>query len=465
MIVAAGSAPGTVSMLRIRPGKLDPVDNNPYRDLPSVDVLVELVESEIPRPLIVDTARVALEQARSDIASGAEPDPETTLRHLTRAIARSAGVPVINASGVLLHTNLGRAPWSQRAIERAAAAASSYTNLELDIDTGERSRRGGYVERLIRKLTDAESALIVNNNASALLLALSATSKGKAVPVSRGELIEIGGSYRLPDVMEASGARLVEVGTTNRTRIGDYQTAVQTHVCGAILKVHPSNYRVEGFTQEAALPDLADLARAHSLPVVYDIGSGLHDSEATWLPAWLRGEPGARQALAAGADLVTFSGDKLLGGPQAGILAGSEEIIATLRSNPLTRALRVDGVVYAALAATLEEFLEGNVTNIPFWRQALLGEDELRTRSEKLAESTGGLLEAGASRVGAGAAPGIDIPSPQVRLAGRGALYEKLLAEERPVIARRDAGDLVLDLRAVDPSEDGAVTTAILRCL
>lgn len=462
--MAAGSGPGTVSMVRIRPGKLDPVDTNPYRDLPPVDVLADRVESDLPRPLIVEAARIALDQARSDIANGVPPEPHQTVRHVVRAMARGAGVRVINASGVLLHTNLGRAPWSKRAIDRASLAAAGYTNLELDIDTGERSRRGGYVERLLEKLTGAESALVVNNNASALLLSVAATSKGKAVPVARGELIEIGGSYRLPEVMEASGARLIEVGTTNRTRLGDYQTAVQTYRCGAILKVHPSNYRVEGFTEEAALDDLVDIARANGLPMIYDIGSGLLDSEVRWLPAWLHGEPAARQALATGADLVTFSGDKLLGGPQAGVMAGSEEIVARLRSNPLTRALRVDGVTYAALAATLEVYLEGDVNSIPFWRHALLEDKDLRPRTERLAGVVGGLVQTGTSRVGAGSAPGIDIPTPHVRLAGKHTLYETLLAEEQPILARRDAGDLVLDLRAVDPDDDEAVAATILRC-
>jgi L-seryl-tRNA(Ser) seleniumtransferase len=441
------------------------VDVNRYRDLPAVDALVDQVESPLPRPLNVDAARVALSQARSDIESGVEPSPMESLRDLIRVITRSAGVAVVNASGVLLHTNLGRAPWSKRAIDRALTTASHYTNLELDVETGKRGHRGDYVERLLQILTGAESALVVNNNASALLLALATTSKDKAVPVSRGELIEIGGSYRLPEVMVAGGARLVEVGTTNRTRSGDYLTAVQTYVCGAILKVHPSNYQIEGFTEEPALNELAHLARANALPLIYDIGSGLLDNSAPWLPDWLRGEPGARQALAAGADLVTFSGDKLLGGPQAGILIGGEEIIARLRSNSLTRALRVDGTVYSALAGTLEEYLDGTVAEIPFWRQALLGDDDLLPRSEKLAYAIGGSVESGVSRVGAGSAPGIDIPSPQVRLAGRQDLYECLLAAERPILARRDAGDLVLDLRAVDPGEDEAVATTLLRCL
>lgn len=436
-----------------------------YRDLPSVDALAHTIESSLPRAVVIDAARAAVEQARADIANGGAPDPEEIADQLIRAIERSAGVPVINASGVLLHTNLGRAPWSRRAIDRVSAAASGYTNLEIDIDTGERSRRGEYVARLMKSLTGAQAVLIVNNNASALLLALAATSKGKAVPVSRGELIEIGGAYRLPDVMEASGAQLVEVGTTNRTRSGDYQTAVQTHVCGAILKVHPSNYKVEGFTEEAPVNDLARIAQANNLPLIYDIGSGLLDKEVSWLPQWLRGEPGARQALEAGADLVTFSGDKLLGGPQAGVMVGTTEMIATVRSSPLTRALRVDGVTYAALAATLEDYLNGDVEDIPFWRQALLEEADLHPRSGKLAATVGGSVEAGSSRVGAGSAPGIEIPSPQVRLAGQQALFARLLAEQQPIIARRDAGDLVLDLRAVDPDDDEAVAEAILRCL
>jgi L-seryl-tRNA(Ser) seleniumtransferase len=452
-------------MLRDRPGKLDPVSDNPYRELPSVDVLVDQVETDLPRPLIVDAARVALDQARNDIADGRAPEPEDSLRETVRAMERSSGVSVINASGVLLHTNLGRAPWSAKAIERASSAAAAYRNLEIELETGERTRRGVYVQDLLTGLTGAEAALVVNNNASALLLALAATSKDKAVPVSRGELIEIGGSYRLPAVMEASGADLVEVGTTNRTRLGDFQTALQTYRCGAILKVHPSNYRIDGFTEEAMVDELAELARNHGLPLIFDIGSGLLDVEASWLPRWLQHEPGARQALAAGADLVTFSGDKLLGGPQAGIMLGTQEVIATVRSNPLTRALRVDGVTYAALAATLEAYLDGDVTSIPFWRQALADESDLRPRCEKLAESVAGTVENGSSRVGAGSAPGISIASPVVRLAGQQGIYGRLLAESRPILSRRDAGDLLLDFRAVDPTDDEIVAAALERCL
>lgn len=453
-----------VGMLRSRPGKLDPVSDNPFRDLPRVDDLADRIDSQIPRPLVIDACRVALEQARAEIAASGSADVEAVARQTVRAIERSSGVQVVNATGVLLHTNLGRAPWSEWMADRALLAATGYTNLEIDIDTGERSRRGAYVERLLTMLTGAEAAFVVNNNASALLISLAATAKGLAVPVARGELIEIGGSYRLPDVMDASGARLVEVGTTNRTRVGDYQTAIQTHHCGAILKVHPSNYRVEGFTAEAAIADLADLAHGAGVPLINDIGSGLLDGEASWIPGWLRNEPGARQALTDGTDLVTFSGDKMLGGPQAGIMVGSNDLIESVRTNPLARALRVDGVTNAALAATLEHYIQGQPWRIPFWSKALMDETILRERSEKLANRIHAEVVEGESAVGAGSAPGITIPTPQVRLEARHDLYECLLGEDHPILARRDAGDLVFDLRAVDPPNDDTIATAVERC-
>ncbi len=384
---------------------------------------------------------------------------------MVRAVERSAGIRVVNATGVLLHTNLGRAPWSETATERAMRAASGYGNLEIDIETGQRGRRGAYAERLLTTLTGADAAFVVNNNASALLIALAATARGRTVPVARGELIEIGGSYRLPDVMDASGARLVEVGTTNRTRVGDYMIALQTHRCGALLKVHPSNYRIEGFTQEAPVADLAKLAAEQGVPLIYDIGSGLLDADAPWVPSWLSDEPGARQAIGDGADLVTFSGDKLLGGPQAGIIVGSEDLVGTIRRSPLARALRVDGVTYSALAATLEEHLGGPPTELPFWRHALVDDGALRSRCEQLAGQIDGVVAEGFSAVGAGSAPGIQIPSPQVRLAGRQDLYECLLRGDSPVLTRRDAGDLVIDLRAVEADDDVVVASAVRRCL
>lgn len=451
-------------MVRTRSGKLDSVNDNPYRDLPAVDTLADLIDTHLPHALVVDVCRVALEQARSDIAAGRAAEPEATARQAVRAMERSAGIPVINATGVLLHTNLGRAPWSHRAADRARESAIRYTNLEIDIATGSRSRRGTYVERLLTTLTGGDAAFVVNNNAAALLLSLAATSRGSAVPVARGELIEIGGSYRLPDVMDASGAHLIEVGTTNRTRPGDYVTAVQTHRCGAILKVHPSNYRIEGFTQQASVAELALIAREHGLPLINDIGSGLLDADALWVPPWLQGEPGARQALDDGADLVTFSGDKLLGGPQAGILVGSLELIERVRSHPLARALRVDGVTLAALAATLEDHVEGAPGRIPFWELALADETTLRARCDKLAKATRGIVVDGAASVGAGSAPGIEIPTPQIRLESGQGLFEPLLDQSPPILTRRDAGDLIVDLRAVDTDDDSYIATAIEAC-
>lgn len=440
------------------------VSENPYRELPSVDVLAGEIESDLPRRLVVSAARTAIELARQAISEGSDVDVAEEARKVLDALARSAGTRVVNATGVLLHTNLGRASWSEAALDRARSAADSSSNVELDLESGERGRRGEYVERLLCELTGSEAALVVNNNASALLLALAAVAGDRAVPVARGELIEIGGSYRLPAVMAASGARLVEVGTTNRTRVGDYQVALQTHDCGALLKVHPSNYRVEGFTEEATVIELAGLARETGLPLLYDLGSGLLDADVAWLPDWLRVEPAARQSLEAGADVVMFSGDKLLGGPQAGVVVGAAAQVARMRSNPLTRALRVDAITYAALGATLEAYLDGPPTSIPFWRHALEAVSALTTRSEILAVAIDGEVAEGVSRVGAGSAPGIEIPSPVVRVSGRQDLFQCLLAADTPVLARRDAGDLVIDLRAVEPNDDETIVAAILKC-
>ena len=306
--------------------------------------------------------------------------------------------------------------------------------------------------------------MVVNNNAAALLLTLAALASGLCVPVSRGELIEIGGSYRLPDVMGVSGARLVEIGTTNRTRVGDYETAVQTHDCGAILKVHPSNYEVVGFQEEAAVSELAALATDQDIPLVFDLGSGLLDSDPRWVPQWLAGEPSVRASLREGAGLVLFSGDKLLGGPQAGVIVGRTSLVDSLRRHPLARALRVDGVTHSALAATLEAYSNDEPAEIPFWSHALLDSTVLTERSVALSESVGGSVEDGASVVGAGSAPGIRIPGPVLRLESEDHLFERLLRRELPVLTRRASGDLLIDLRAVPAESDETVATAILEC-
>lgn len=413
--------------------------------------------------MVTAVARDAIDLARAGIAEGQTPDVDEIADDLARARERSAGVVVVNATGVLLHTNLGRAVWSPRAVERAVETAGHFTNLELDLTTGKRGRRGRYVEELLTELTGCEAAMVVNNNAGALVLALAATAAGTSVPVSRGELIEIGGSYRLPDVMSASGAGLVEVGTTNRTRLGDYMTAIQTHDCGAVLKVHPSNYRVVGFHAEVGVRELAELG-GPDLPLIFDLGSGLLDASARWVPEWLEAEPGARQSIEAGAGLALFSGDKLLGGPQAGIVIGKEKLISELRAHPLARALRVDGTTYAALAATLEVYFESEPTAIPFWAQALADTAQLEERARQLAGMIGGETESGASVVGAGSAPGTSIPGTVIRLRSEDHLFECLLSADRPVLTRRDAGDLVIDLRAVSPQEDELIASAVLRC-
>jgi L-seryl-tRNA(Ser) seleniumtransferase len=446
-----------------------PETPNPYRNLPSVDdVLSALGEAVVPRPLAVASARAALDQARAEIRGGGTPDVARIAADLVHGLRRAATHRVVNATGVLLHTNLGRAPLSTPAAEAARAAAGSYTNLELDLESGDRGRRGRYVRDLLRALTGAEDALVVTNNAAAVLLALAATSSGRAVPVSRGELIEIGGSYRLPLVMEAGGARLVEVGTTNRTRVGDFRTAIQINDCGAILRVHPSNYRVEGFVTEAALEDLVELARERGVPLIHDVGSGLIDATAPWLgsqiPDWLAGEPGVRQSIEAGVDLVTFSGDKLIGGPQAGIIVGAAAIVDMLRRHPLTRALRIDAMTDAALAATLEALANDNADEIPFWRMASLTELEMTPRSQDLAGRIGGTVFAGESLIGAGSVPGVGIPTPQIALEGEDHLFGRLLSTEHPILSRRQGKDLLIDLRAVEPRDDEVIADMVARC-
>ena len=441
---------------------------NPYRDLPAVDDLAARFQGRLPWPLLVEAARRGIQAARSALDAGGEADPTAEASRVVDAMARSRGARVINATGVLLHTNLGRARWSEQAIEEAAKAAAHSTNLEVDLDGGTRGRRGAYATALLMELTGAKDAMVVNNNAGAIVLALAAVASGRSVPESRGELIEIGGAYRLPDVMGASGASLVEVGTTNRTRVADYETALQTYRCGAILKVHPSNYQIEGYTSEADVAALGQLANSAGVPLIHDIGSGLLDEKVPWLqgkpPDWLGGEPGARQSLDHGARLVTFSGDKLLGGPQSGIIVGDTETVGSLRSHPLARALRVDGTTLAALTATLEAFADNEVTRIPFWRQALADLSAIRTRVASLAALVGGEVVDGVSAVGAGSAPGAAIPSTHLVLDGEDALYEALLRASPPVLARRARGSLVIDLRAVDPDDDETIASTILKC-
>lgn len=405
---------------------------------------------------------MAAERSRNDPSVEAEAEA----MRLASALLATRQRPVINATGVILHTNLGRAPLDPAAASAAAAAATGYTNLELDLGTGERGGRTSYVTALLRALTGAEDALVVNNNAGALFLTLIAMATGREVPVSRGELIEIGGSYRLPELMASTGCHLIEVGTTNRTRVSDYADALGPSTA-LLLKVHPSNYRIEGFAADTELDELAGLAHENGLPLVFDAGSGLLDERTPWLPgpppAWLAGEPGVSQSLVAGADLVLFSGDKLLGGPQAGIVVGNADLIAGLRRHPVTRAMRVDGPTLAALETTLDAYADRTAAQLPLWQMAMLDDATLRARCESVAQAVpAATVVEGASTIGAGSVPGARIPGPVIEVAvPADAAFERLLAGDPPIAGRREAGKLVIDLRTVPPEADGVVATAL----
>jgi L-seryl-tRNA(Ser) seleniumtransferase len=406
---------------------------------PSVDRLArELASTGLPHPLRVDAARRA-------IAAG---DPSTAPAEAA-AIARRLLQPVINATGVLLHTNLGRAPL---AVERPA----EYTNLELDLASGRRGSRSAHAGALLARACGADAALVVNNGAAAVLLAAAALAAGREVVVSRGELIEIGGGFRIPDVIASSGARLVEVGTTNRTTAADYVRG-RTERTAMLLKVHPSNYRMTGFTEHA---DVAEICGS-DVPVVADLGSGLLDAACPWLaggpPAWLAGEPAVAQTLQAGAALVTFSGDKLLGGPQAGIIAGRADLVEACARHPLARALRPGVLVLGALQDVALAYLRRDAgTTVPFWRMATTPLAELEIRAAALGA---GEVVACDSVTGGGTLPGVVIPSAGVAFAGD--LVDRLRAGDPPVIARIEGGRTICDLRAVWPEQDGTLAKAL----
>jgi len=430
---------------------------------PSIDALAaSLDDGTLPRALLVEVARASVEAWRRD----ENDDPQQAARRLAASLGRLKPGRVINATGVLLHTNLGRAPLHPDAALAAAQSGTSYTSLEFDLASGGRGGRGAYARRLAAVVTSAEDALIVNNNAGALFLTIAALGAGREVLVSRGEQIEIGGSFRLPELISATGAKAVEVGTTNRTRPKDYARAIGPSTA-AVLKVHPSNYRIEGFTQETGYQELAAIAHEHGIPLVADIGSGLVDERVPWIegppPAWLTGEPGARQTLERGADLVLFSGDKLLGGPQAGVIVGSAELIERVRAHPVARAVRIDGPSLAGLAATLERYAAGKGAEIPFWRMAAIERSALHARCEEVLERSGvaGAIVDGESVPGAGSVPGRGIPGPVIAVAATEQQWRRLLEAEPPVVARRDEGRLVLDLRAVEEADDQTLAAAL----
>jgi L-seryl-tRNA(Ser) seleniumtransferase len=422
------------------------------RDLPSVDSLVtdELVARH-GRPLVVAAVRAALARAREEIQSGFEPGDivERVERELV-ARRRPRLRRVLNATGVVVHTNLGRAPLAEEALERLHEVARGYSNLEFDLGSGSRGSRQDHLAAALRDLTGAEAALVVNNNAGAVLLALAALAEGREVVVSRGELVEIGDGFRIPDVLARSGARLVEVGTTNRTRLADYESAL-TDGTAVVLRVHQSNFRMVGFTERPPLRDLSRLAERRGLVLVDDLGSGALTP--------LGDEPTARESLEAGAHLVTFSGDKLLGGPQAGIVVGRADVVERLRRHPLHRALRSDKLTLAALEGTLAAFRSGDV---PVLR--MLGEpaEEVRARAERLAALTGGEVEATVARVGGGALPLAEIESYACALPE--SLASSLREADPPVIGIVRDGRLLLDCRTLTEAEVDEAARAIAGC-
>ncbi len=419
------------------------------RDLPSVDELARGSDD----PLSVEAARAVLARAREEIRAGADPgDLAARVREELATARRPRLRRVLNATGVIVHTNLGRAPLAEAAIERVIEVARGYSNLEYDLTAGTRGSRQDHVADLLRRLTGAEAVLVVNNNAAAVLLALAALAEGREVLVSRGELIEIGDGFRIPDVLARSGARLREVGTTNRTRAADYERAIGPETA-LLLRVHQSNFRVVGFTEQPTLAQLAAVARRHELPLVDDLGSGVLTPSDTLS---LGDEPSARDSLAAGADLVTFSGDKLLGGPQAGIVLGRAELVERLRRHALQRALRADKLTLAALEGTLSLYLDAP-ERVPVLR--MLRDDGVRARAERLASLVGGTVEETIARVGGGALPMAELPSFAC------AIEEELTAPlrngEPPVVGIVRDGKLLLDCRALAEADVDEVAAAV----
>ena len=453
---------------------------NGLRGLPSVDrvlsqePILQLVQT-YSRSAVVGLIRQQLEESRRSIAGGGTPP---TLPELVETVQQRATEawqawpkPVINATGVILHTNLGRAPLSHQALEAMASAGRGYTNLELDLEEGKRGSRQAYVNSLLCQLTGAEAAIVVNNNASAVLLGLAAIAYGKEVIVSRGEAVEIGGGFRIPDVLVQSGARLVEVGTTNRTYVTDYEAAI-TQDSAALLKVHASNFQVVGFTHTPATEELVALGQGHSLPVLHDLGSGCL-LETTQFG--LAHEPMPQESIADGCGLAFFSGDKLLGGPQAGIIVGRQELVDRLARHPLARAVRIDKLSLAALSATLLHYLKGEATSaIPTWRMIATPEDEIKrraTRWRRVFARPRASLVRGESTIGGGSLPGETLPTWLLALAtnasngGAEGLAQRLRQADPAIVARIEGERVLLDPRTVLPEEERVLVRALRQAI
>ena len=446
--------------------------------MPGVDRLasdprLRNLEADIPRELLVGMVRDYLGSERLAVAAGKPCPPlEDMVSDVTsriRMLLRPGLRRVINASGVIIHTNLGRAPVSYEAATAMSEAARACSNLEFELDSGRRGERNSHLEQRLCLLTGAEAAMVVNNNASAVLLALSALARRKSVLVSRSQAVQIGGGFRIPDVMRQSGARLAEVGTANCTYAYDYEQAIDTRTA-AILRVHLSNFRLTGFTHTVGLEDMVEVARRHNLPVFDDIGSGcLLDTSRFGLEP----EPTVQQSINAGVSLVFFSADKLLGGPQGGVIVGERELVHKMKKHPLARALRIDKASLAGLLATLGHYIKGKAEEkIPVWRMIAFSIDDLERRAELWAASTGGLARvvAGETMVGGGSLPGGTLPTRLVAMGGRArkrsgsigrALSRYLRDREVPLIGRVSDDEFLLDPRTVLPEDDKIVLEAL----
>ena len=439
---------------------------DPRRALPGVDQVLAAL-SGLPHDLLVACARDSIAAARERVARGEQPEDAASVDDVVadarRRVQRLRGRllrPVVNATGVIVHTNLGRAPIGDDALAAARAIGRGYSNLEYRMHDGERGSRQEHAGSLLARACGAEAGLVVNNNAAAVLLSLAALARGREVVVSRGELVEIGGGFRVPEIMAESGCRLVEVGTTNRTRRSDYAAAVGSDTA-LVLKVHASNYRMVGFVESAPIAELTSLGP----PVMVDAGSGLLDETTPWLPrrpAWLRDEPGIRQAVEAGAALVTFSGDKLLGGPQAGVAVGRSDLVAALAAHPLARAMRADKLTLAALQAVAFSYLSGDATTIPLWRMATVPLDGLRARAESIAAAVPAAKVVDTEAVaGGGSLPGLTIPSVGVAVEVPAPARALGRLRDDDVVARIEDDAVVCDLRTVDPADDERVARAL----
>ena len=447
-----------------------------YRSLPSVDRLLDdgrvqrLIET-YSREAVLDLLRAGLGEARQAIADGGTPPDLERLVESVEARAASRWrqwpTPVINATGVILHTNLGRAPLSAEATLATRQAAVGYSDLELDLETGRRGSRHGHITHLLSQLTGADAALVVNNNASALLLALAAIAAGREVIVSRGEAIEIGGGFRIPEVLRQSGATLVEVGTTNRTYVSDFEAAI-TEQTGAILSAHASNFRVSGFVHSPEISDLVELGRQRRIPVLHDLGSGCLVDTTQF---GLEHEPMPQESIQAGVGLALFSGDKLLGGPQAGVIVGTGELVDAAARHPIARAVRIDKLSLAGLHATLLHYVREEATDkVPIWRMIAASAEELKAKAERWTGALGPRASVAEARstIGGGSLPGETLPTWAVAIGGNGgaeAIAHRLREGDPPVIGRIEDERVLLDPRTVLPEEEEPLLRAVSEAL